>query len=79
VVDVLVELPWAPTHPSLYRRYDYDDRHLKLYTEANRDERKMQAYLDQYVYGVKDHFAYLERSIGIEGLLKQMAVPLKGY
>ena len=79
VVDMLVELPWSAYPTSLYRRYDYDDQHLKIYTQANRTEPTMQAYLDQYVYGVKDHFEYLEKSLGFQALMEQMAVPGKGY
>ena len=79
VVDMLVELPWSAYPTSLYGRYSYDDKQLKIYTQANRDERSMQAYLDKYVYGVKDHFEYLEKSLDFKALMEQMAVPHKGY
>lgn len=79
IVDTLVELPWSSYPTSLYRRYDYDDQHLKMYTQANRDEQKMQAYLDKYVYGVKDHFEYLSKSLSLKELMGQMAGPHKGY
>lgn len=79
LVDTLVELPWSAYPTSVYRRYDYDDQHLRMYTQANRDEEKMKAYLDKYVYGVKDHFEYLEKSLGFRELMEQMAGPHKGY
>lgn len=79
IVDTVVECPWAAYPTSVYRRYDYDDQHLKMYTQANRDEQTMKAYLDKYVYGVTDHFEYLEKSLGFKELMGQIAGPHKGY
>ena len=79
LVDMIVELPWSAYPTSVYCRYDYDDKHLRMYTQANRDEQKIKDYLDEYVYGVTDHFEFLEKSIGYKALMEQMAAPHKGY
>jgi glutaconate CoA-transferase subunit A len=48
-----------------------DEEHLKEYQKAGRDETTFKAYLDKYVYGVKNHEGYLEK-IGIAGLLSKL-------
>jgi glutaconate CoA-transferase subunit A len=54
-------LPFG-AHPcgcgSLYQR---DDAHCRQYLNAAKDEAGFKAYLDQYVYGVRNHQGYLER------------------
>lgn len=47
-------------HPTLVRgAYDVDAAHLREYVEAAASEDTLAAYLDRYVYGPKDHAAYL--------------------
>jgi acyl CoA:acetate/3-ketoacid CoA transferase alpha subunit len=79
LVDTIVECPWSAYPTSIYHRYDYDDKHLRMYTQANRDAQKIKEYLEEYVYGVKDHFEFLEKAVGYKALMKQMAIPHKGY
>lgn len=59
-VTAVVEAPRG-AHPTLVRGvYDLDARHLAEYVAAARDEEAFRAYLARYVFGPKDHAAYLE-------------------
>jgi glutaconate CoA-transferase subunit A len=78
-VSHVVHLPFA-THPSnLYRAYDYDPDHIAEYAEASKTEEGFQEYLDKYVYGVKDHWDYLELLGGMKYLARLAADPVLGY
>jgi glutaconate CoA-transferase subunit A len=58
-VDYVVHVPYG-AHPTLSSfKYGVDEDHLKLYLDLVRSGRTKE-YLDKYVYGPKDHAAYLE-------------------
>src|SRR5512137_2844734 len=65
LVSHVVELPFAAHPTSVYRAYDYDAGQIKCYVEATRTPEDFQAYLDRYVFGVKDHAEYIERVGGM--------------
>ena len=79
MVSHVVELPFAAHPTSVYREYDYDARHIERYVEATRSPGSFRAYLDEYVYGVKDHWEYLEKVGGIQHLESLRADPILGY
>lgn len=79
VVSHVVELPFGAHPTSLYREYDYDAAHIREYVEATREPQRWKAYLDKYVYGVKDHLGYLELVGGISLLQSLRADPILGY
>jgi glutaconate CoA-transferase subunit A len=78
-VSHVVELPFAAHPTSVYRAYDYDAGQIQAYVEATRNPESFRVYLDQYVYGVKDHWEYLERVGGIGHLKNLQADPVLGY
>jgi glutaconate CoA-transferase, subunit A len=78
-VSHVVELPFAAHPTSVYQAYDYDAEQIQAYVEATRTPESFQAYLDQYVYGVKDHWEYLERVGGLKRLNSLQADPVLGY
>jgi glutaconate CoA-transferase subunit A len=78
-VSHVVELPFAAHPTSVYRAYDYDSEHIQAYVEATRTPESFRAYLDQYVYGVRDHSGYLERIGGLQHLNSLQADPVLGY
>jgi glutaconate CoA-transferase, subunit A len=78
-VSHVVELPFAAHPTSVYRAYDYDAEQIQAYVEATRTPETFRAYLDQYVYGVKDHWEYLERVGGLRRLTNLQADPILGY
>lgn len=78
-VSHVVELPFAAHPTSVYQAYDYDAGQIEAYVEATRTPDAFQAYLDQTVYGVRDHWEYLERMGGLKHLSALQADPLLGY
>ncbi|MEO0132065.1 MAG: CoA-transferase [candidate division WOR-3 bacterium] len=73
LVDAVVHAPFGSHPGEMCYRYWRDEEHLKKFLEDSKDPEKTKAYLDKYVYGVKNHQEYLEL-IGEERLqkLKQM-------
>jgi len=67
LVDAVVEALYG-SHPGemcyLYRR---DEAQIKEWVQASQDPITTQAYLEKYIYSVKDHAEYLQK-IGLERL-----------
>jgi len=79
LVSHVVELPFGAHPTSVYREYDYDADEIKKYVEATKKPDLWKAYLDKYVYGVKDHEGYLELVGGLQRLSMLQADPVLGY
>lgn len=79
LVSHVVHLPFSAHPSSVYQVYDFDSEHINLYASASKTPTGIQTYLDQYVYGVKDHWAYLEQVGGMQHLNRLMADPILGY
>ena len=79
LVSHVVELPFAAHPTSVYAEYDYDAEHIEHYVAATRTPDSFKAYLDEYVYGVKDHGEYLEKIGGESRLNDLRADPMLGY
>ncbi len=62
-VDMVVEVPFGAHPLSCHGVYNADEAHLVEYRDAD-----IEAYLQEYVFGLRDHFAYLEK-FGIERLM----------
>ncbi len=78
-VSHVVHLPFSAHPTSVYRIYDYDAEHIVRYAEATKTPEGVRKYLDEYVYGVKDHWDYLERVGGMKRLNDLVADPILGY
>lgn len=78
MVDAVVEVPFGAHPAGMYRYYDYDAEHIQYYWDLSRYPEGTKKYLDQYVLGVEDHMAYLEK-IGIARLMGLRADPALGY
>ena len=78
MVDAVVKIPYGAHPAGMYRYYDYDREHIQYYWDCSRDAERSQSYLDEYVYGVDNHIAYLNK-IGIEKLMTLRADPYLGY
>jgi len=78
-VSHVVELPFAAHPTSVYQAYDYDAVQIQAYVEATRTPDTLRSYLDQYIYGVKDHWEYLEKVGGLQHLISLQADPVMGY
>ncbi len=78
-VSHVVHLPFAAHPSSVYRAYDYDADHIEQYAEVSKTPEGFQKYLDEHVYGVKDHWDYLELIGGVKHLTCLTADPILGY
>jgi len=79
LVSHVVDLPFAAHPTCMYREYDYDADEIKKYVEAQKAPQKFRDYLDKYVYGVKDHWEYLNLVGGLRRLRTLRADPILGY
>jgi glutaconate CoA-transferase subunit A len=78
-VSHVVHLPFSAHPTSVYGVYDFDAGHIKEYADASKTVEGFKEYLDKYVYGVEDHWGYLERIGGMEHLNSLEADPVLGY
>lgn len=78
-VSHVVHLPFSAHPSSVYGIYDFDEAHIDLYAEASKTPQGFQEYLDEYVYGVDDHWGYLERVGGMKRMSELEADPVLGY
>jgi glutaconate CoA-transferase, subunit A len=67
-VRAVVEAPYGGHPGSVDGVYCEDERHLRVYAEASRSEEGLCAYLDDYVYGVRNHWEYLDKVGGLAHL-----------
>ena len=79
VVKHVCHVPFGAHPYAVYNYYDYDPHQLKEYHDSARDEAAYRAYLDKYVYGIRDHQAYLEAVGGAGRLSGLKASPEFGY
>jgi len=68
-IEAVVEAPFGAHPCSCDTRYDNDHDFLGQYYKMSKNKEDFSKYLDEYVYGVKDHDEYLEK-IGIKRLLE---------
>ena len=69
IVDAVVVEPWG-CHPSYARGYyDRDNDFYVAWEDISRDAAKLQEYLEQWVYGVKDRAEYLARQPDLKARL----------
>jgi glutaconate CoA-transferase subunit A len=79
LVSHVVHLPFSAHPTSVYRAYDYDAEQIEAYVQAQETREKFDAYLERYVFGVKDHWEYLERIGGMKRLSALRADAILGY
>ena len=78
LVDAVVHVPFGAHPTACPFFYDYDPAHLNLYKQAVRDDDAWQAYLQEWVYGVDDRDAYLDK-VGGAQLARIRANTVAGY
>ena len=67
VVDAVVQVPYG-AHPSYVQGYyDRDNAFYLMWDALSRDQERVQAWLEEWVYGLSDHDAYV-RKLGRETL-----------
>lgn len=77
-VSAVCHVPHGAYPTAVYRYYDYDAAYLRAYADAAKDDERFQAFQDKYLYGVKNHRAFLEL-VGEDRLAAIKADPRTGY
>jgi len=79
VVDAVVHQPYG-THPSYVQGYyDRDNEFYLKWAKISRDEAETLAWLDEWVYGVKDWAEYLKKLEEEEPGIWQRLSPGEAY
>jgi len=78
-VSHVVHLPFSAHPSSVYGVYDFDKEHIGIYAQASKTPENLRKYLDEYVYGVEDHWGYMEKVGGMKHFDALIADPLLGY
>jgi acyl CoA:acetate/3-ketoacid CoA transferase alpha subunit len=60
LVDAVIEAPFGSHPGEMCYVYERDEPHIKAWVEASKDPETAQAYLQKYIYDLKDHQAYLD-------------------
>lgn len=77
-VDAVIHAPYG-AHPSqCYDYYDYDNKFLKMYDVVSKTQEDFDAYLQEWIYDVPTHEAYLNK-LGAMRLINLKNVPGLGY
>jgi acyl CoA:acetate/3-ketoacid CoA transferase alpha subunit len=69
LVDAVVHAPFGSHPGEMCYLYWRDEEHLKSFLEESKDPAKTKAYLDKYVYGIKNQDEYI-KLIGMDRLKK---------
>ncbi len=70
IVDAVVVEPWG-AHPSYAQGYyDRDNDFYVKWDKVAREEASLKAYLDEFVFGVKDRAGYMAKNPGLAERLK---------
>jgi glutaconate CoA-transferase subunit A len=78
VVDAVVHLPYG-AHPSqCCKYYDYDKQFYFDYDEYGKTAESFRSFLDEWVYGVRNHDEYVDK-LSASRLLKLKTTPGLGY
>src|SRR6516225_8149026 len=59
-VDALCEVPFGSYPANMPYEYFSDEEHMRLWLDVERDPERFNAFLDQYIYGVKNFNEYLQ-------------------
>ena len=78
LADAIVHVPYGAFPAACYHYYDYDADFLDKHEKYAKDDDLYSDYLEKYVYGVKDHQAFLNL-IGKDALENIKADPRTGY
>ena len=80
LVSAVVHLPFGAYPGGVPGRYEMDLEHVKQ-LNAIETEEQVQSYLEDFVYGVRSHTAFLEHKVGKNRLtdMLQRAAITEGY
>jgi glutaconate CoA-transferase subunit A len=64
-VDAVCEVPYGSYPGNMPYEYFSDEEHLRAWMEAERDPGRHRAWLERYVYGVKEFAEYIDLCGGL--------------
>ncbi|MCF6192181.1 MAG: CoA transferase subunit A [Candidatus Hydrothermae bacterium] len=67
LVDAVVHAPFGSHPGEMAYLYERDETHLRMFLEKSRTEEGTRAYLEEWIYGVPNHEAYVQK-VGLEHL-----------
>lgn len=67
-VEAIVEVPYGAHPGSCDGYYDEDEEHMQYYVECAKDPARFREYAAEYIYGVKDHWDYLQKAVTVKRL-----------
>jgi glutaconate CoA-transferase subunit A len=65
-IDAVCEVPFGSYPGNMPYEYYSDEAHLRQWLEAEKDVSTFRRFLEEYVYGVRDFFAYVHKCGGVE-------------
>nr|MDO8098284.1 CoA-transferase [Candidatus Njordarchaeota archaeon] len=71
MVDNVVHVPYGAYPTACYKYYEVDWEHMNSYIESGSSKESFQEYLDNFVYGTKDHNEFIEKAGG-EGMMERI-------
>lgn len=78
-IEAIVRVPFGAHPYACYKYYDYDPEFLRIYHERAKNNGAFSQFLDDYVFGVDNWEAYLEKIGGSKRLKKLKANRRLGY
>ena len=60
-VDAMVHVPFGAYPTACYGHYDYDPVYLNRYKETAPEDARHQAYLDDFVFGTRNHSEFMDK------------------
>lgn len=67
-VEAIVEVPFGAHPGSCDGYYDEDEEHMQYYQECAKEPGRFKEYAAKYIYGVRDHWDYLQRAVTVQRL-----------
>lgn len=78
-VEAVIHQPFGAHPTAVFRCYDYDAEHLKLYVNHSKRLETFPEYVKTYISGTKDHWEYLEKVGGLKRMNDLKADRILGY
>lgn len=78
LIDAVIPAPYGAHPTACHLFYDYDPMHLNAFKKIAHNDETFRAYLDEWVYGIEDQAAYLDK-VGQADLQKIKSNPAIGY
>jgi glutaconate CoA-transferase, subunit A len=78
-VEAVIHQPFGAHPTAVFRCYDYDAEHLRLYVEHAKRPERMSDYLERYILSSRDHWEYLQKVGGLKRLQELKADRVLGY